>query len=51
MFEGQLADERLYDREDIPINDASERAGWHDLEAFRSGSKRLYPNGLLDLLG
>jgi ADP-ribose pyrophosphatase YjhB (NUDIX family) len=53
VYDGRLADVRLYDKEELPGDELGEpfRAVWKRLDEFGPGKPPLYPNGLLELLG
>lgn len=52
IFEGELADRALYDRQVVEGKEENGkvRALWKPIDSFRTGHVRLYPDGLLDLL-
>ena len=43
MYEVQLANAALYERDTMPILDTTDQAGWADVDAVKAGSVRLYP--------
>lgn len=51
VFDADLADKSLYDRDDVGIcADDGSKVAWHPLARFMSGDVPLYPDGLVGLL-
>ena len=53
IYRVTFADRSVYEREELDRHDRDpddERTGWADVERFLSGSSRLYPHGVPELL-
>lgn len=45
IYDVQLANATLYERDTMPILDNADTAGWADVDAVKAGDVRLYPHG------
>ena len=45
IYDVQLANAALYERDTLPILDTTDHAGWADVNAVKAGDVRLYPHG------
>ena len=47
VFQGELSNKELYERDNISINDDKDsKAVWQKIEDFKSGKLILYPEGI-----